>query len=133
MELNLEDSVTKEDLLTELHMRSRLKNLAFSHLVHQGKIIIALQFEVRLQMRELLLYMSLNASSNKSLLNVLQNSRISVPSLFGPVPDFIKHKITHQGDFPLLNPPVAFSNLGFPSPEEEISWGTLWQQRVILL
>ena len=40
MELNLEDSVTKEDLLTELHMRSRLKNLAFSHLVHQGKIIL---------------------------------------------------------------------------------------------
>merc|ERR1712142_310720 len=72
--LTLEESVTKEDLLTELHMRSRLNNLAISQLVHQGKVIVALQSEVRLQIRELLLYKTLNASSNKTLLSVLQNS-----------------------------------------------------------
>ena len=118
MELNLEDSVTKDDLLTELHMRSRLNNLAISQLVHQGKVIVALQSEVKLQMRELLLYKSLNASSNKTLLNVLQNSRISVPSLFGPVPDYYKHKMTHQGDFPSLKPPVAFRISG-PLPKKK--------------
>ena len=80
--LTLEDSVTKEDLLIELHMRSRLNNLAINQLVHQGKVIVALQAEVRLQMRELLLFKSLNVGSNKVLLNVLQNSRISVPTLF---------------------------------------------------
>ena len=120
--LTLEESVSKEDLRTELHMRSRLNNLVISQLVHQSKVIVALQSEVRLQLRELFLYKTLNASSNKTLLSVLQNSRISVPSLFGPVPDYYKHKITHHGDFPSLKPPVAFRISG-PLPKKKFPGG----------
>ena len=106
--LTLEESVSKEDLITEHHMRSRLINLAISQLVHQSKVIVALQAEVRLTIRDMLLYGSLNQGSNKTLLNALQNSRISVPTLFGPIPEYYKHKIVHQGDFPPLKPPVSF-------------------------
>ena len=59
-----------------------------------------------------------NQGSNKILLNALQNSRISVPTLFGPIPDFYKHKINHQGDFPSLKPPVSFRISG-PLPKKK--------------
>ena len=106
--LTLEASVSKEDLIIEHHMRSRLIDLAIGQLVHQGKLLVALQSEVKLTVRDLFLYRSLKQGSNKILLNALQNSRISVPDLFGPIPDSYKHKINQQGKFDSLTPPVSF-------------------------
>ena len=119
----LADSVTKEDLLTELHMRSSLNSLAINQLEHQAKVIIALQAEVRLQMRESFLFKSLPSDSNKVLVNALHHSRLSVPSLFGPVPDYFKHRLlNHQGEFPSLKPPAAFRISG-PPPKKKFRGG----------
>ena len=44
--LTLEESVSKQDLIEELHIGSRLTELAIAQLVHQGKILVALESEV---------------------------------------------------------------------------------------
>ena len=89
-----------------------------AQLEHQGKILVALQSEIKLTVRDLFLFRSLKPDSNKILLGALQNSRISVPDLFGPIPDYYKHKINHQGDFPSLKPPVSFRISG-PLPKKK--------------
>ena len=40
--MTLEASVSKEDLIEEHHMRSRLIDLVIAQLVHQGKLLVAL-------------------------------------------------------------------------------------------
>ena len=107
-ESTLAESVTKEDLLNELHNRSDLNTLAITQLDHQSKVIIALQTEVKLQMRESFLYNSIPSSSNKILVEALHHSRLSVPSLFGPVPNYYKERVlNHSREFPALRPPAS--------------------------
>ena len=110
--MTLEATVSKEDLIEEHHMRSRLIDLVFAQLVHQGKLLVALESEVKLTVRDLFLYSSLRPGSNKILLSALQNSRISVPELFGPIPETHKYKIDHQEKFDPLSPPGSFSISG---------------------
>ena len=110
--MTLEATVSKEDLIEEHHMRSRLIDLVFAQLVHQGKLLVALESEVKLTVRDLFLYRSLKPDSNKVLLGALQNSRISVPELFGPIPESYKYKIAHQNKFDSLSPPGSFSISG---------------------
>ena len=62
-----EATVSKEDLIEEHHMRSRLIDLVFAQLVHQGKLLVALESEVKLTVRDLFLYSSLRQGSNKIL------------------------------------------------------------------
>ena len=90
---------------------------------HQTKILIALQSEVRLQMRESFLYGSLPPGSNKILVESLHKSRLSVPTLFGPVPDGYKYKLlNHQSEFHSLKPPAAFRISG-PSLKKKFRKG----------
>ena len=105
--LTLEESVSKEDLIEELHMRSRLTELAIAQLVHQGKILVALQSEVKINLRDSFLNKLLK--QNPSLVEALQKSRISDPGLFGPVPDFYKYKIYNHNEFYGLTAPYIFS------------------------
>ena len=110
--MTLESTVSKEELLEEHHMRSRLIDLVLAQLVHQGKILVALESEVKLTVRDLFLFRQLKQGSNKVLLNALQNSRISVPELFGPLPESDKYKIGHNDKFDHLSPPSSFSISG---------------------
>ena len=110
--MTLETMVSKEDLIEEHHMRSRLFDLVIAQLVLQGKLLVALESEVKLTVRDLFLYRSLRPGSNKILLSALQNSRISVPELFGPIPESYKYKIGHQDKFGSLSPPGSFSISG---------------------
>ena len=93
-------------------MRSRLIDLVIAQLVHQGKLLVALESEVKLTVRDLFLYRSLKPDSNKILLGALQNSRISVPELFGPIPESYKYKIANQNKFDSLSPPGSFAISG---------------------
>ena len=51
--MTLEATVSKEDLIEEHHMRSRLIDLVIAQLVHQGKLLVALESEVKLTVRDL--------------------------------------------------------------------------------
>ena len=51
--MTLEATVSKEDLIKEHHMRSRLIDLVIAQLVHQGKLLVALESEVKLTVRDL--------------------------------------------------------------------------------
>ena len=62
----MEASVSKEDLIEELLMRSRLIDLVIAQLVHQGKLLVALESEVKLTVRDLFLYRSLKPDSTRS-------------------------------------------------------------------
>ena len=64
----LADSVTKEDLLHELHHRSDLNNLAVAQLDHQSKLAIAMHTELKLHMREIFLLNAMPQSSNNTLI-----------------------------------------------------------------
>ena len=112
--LTLAQSVTKEDLLNELHNRSDLTSLAIAQLEHQSKVIEALQTEVKLQMKDAFLFHAMPPSSNMTLVDALHSSRLSVPSLFGPVPVYYRDKVrNHPKEFPSLKPP-AFMNVSGP-------------------
>ena len=65
--MTLEATVSKEELIEEHHMRSRLIDLVIAQLVHQGKLLVALESEVKLTVRDLFLYSSLRQGSNKIL------------------------------------------------------------------
>ena len=93
-------------------MRSRLIDLVIAQLVHQSKLLVALESEVKLTVRGLFLFRSLKPDSNKILLGALQNSRISVPELFGPIPESYKYKIANQNRFDSLSPPGSFAISG---------------------
>ena len=108
----LADSVSKEDLLNELHNRSDLTNLTISQMDHQSKLIIALHAELKLQMRESFLFNAMPSSSNNTLVEAVRNSRMSVPQLFGPVPNQFRDKVLdYPNVFTPLRPPalVKFS------------------------
>ena len=62
----MEASVSKEDLIEEHHLRSRLIDLVIAQLVHQGKLLVALESEVKLTVRDLFLYRSLKPDSTRS-------------------------------------------------------------------
>ena len=51
--MTLEATVSKEDLIEEHHMRSRLFDLVIAQLVLQGKLLVALESEVKLTVRDL--------------------------------------------------------------------------------
>ena len=107
--LTLEESVSKEDLIQELYVRSKLTGLAISQLDHQSNLIIAQQAEIKLMLRDL--FFKQKHQSNSTLVEALQRSRISVPDLFGPVPDWYIHKIRHF-NFAGLHAPWVFSLSG---------------------
>ena len=87
------DSVNKEDLLRELHRRSDLNNLAISQLDHQSKLVTAMHAELKLHMREVVLYNAMPRSHNQSLVESVRNSRLSTPQLFGPIPNSHRDRI----------------------------------------
>ena len=64
--MTLEATVSKEELIEEHHMRSRLIDLVIAQLVHQGKLLVALESEVKLTVRDLFLYRSLKPDSTRS-------------------------------------------------------------------
>ena len=104
----LADSVTKEDLLSELHHKSELSNLAITQLDHQSKLAIAMHAELKIFMREILLFNAMPQSSNQSLVEAVRNSQLSVPQLFGPFPSFYRDRLQvypQQGQFKPFSPP----------------------------
>ena len=109
----LAESVSKEDLLNELHNRSDLNSLAISQLDHQSKVIIALHSELKLQMRDSFLFNAMPSSSNNTLVEAVKNSRISVPQLFGPVPNQYRDKVLdYPNVFTPLRPPALIKFSG---------------------
>ena len=53
--MTLEATVSKEDLIEEHHMSSRLIDLVIAQWAHQGKLLVALESEVKLTVRDLFL------------------------------------------------------------------------------
>ena len=51
--MTLEAMVFKEDIIEEHHMRSRLFDLVIAQLVLQGKLVVALESEVKLTVKDL--------------------------------------------------------------------------------
>ena len=111
-ELTLEESVSKADLIEELYARSRMTEVALAQLDHQAKLLEALETEAKLTIRELFLYRAIKPGSNSILKEALQNSRVSSPGLFGPVPESYKYKINNQPKFDALPSPGSFSISG---------------------
>ena len=108
----LADSVTKEDLLNELHNRSDLNSLAIAQLDHQSKLVIAMHAELKLHMREVFLSNDMPHSSNNTLIEAVRNSRISVPRLFGPVPNLYRDKVLdYPNSFKPFRPPTLLKFL----------------------
>ena len=73
--MTLEATVSKEDLIEEHHMRSRLIDLVIAQLVLQDKLVVVLESEVKWTVKDLFQTRSLRLVSNKTLLSALQNSR----------------------------------------------------------
>ena len=70
--------------------------------------------ELKLHMREIYLFNAMPHSSNNTLIEAVRNSRISVPRLFGPVPNLYRDKVQlypSQSQFKPFSPPtlVKFS------------------------
>ena len=106
----LADSVTKEELLLELHRKSELTHLAIAQLDHQSKLAIAMHAELKIFMREILLFNAMPQSSNQSLVEAVRNSQLSVPQLFGPFPSFYRDRLQvypQQGQFKPFSPPMV--------------------------
>ena len=103
------DSVSKEDLLRELHRRADLNNLAISQLDHQSKLITAMHAELKIHMREVLLYNAMPRSSNQVLVESARNSRLSTPLVIGPIPNSHRDRLRvypSQGQFVPFTPPA---------------------------
>ena len=64
-------------------------------------------------MRDAFLFHAMPPSTNKTLVDALHSSRLSVPSLFGPVPVYYKDKVlNHPKEFPPLKPPALMKVSG---------------------
>ena len=90
----LKDSISKEDLRDELLISNSALKLSNAAL---QKSIIALKAqntEIRWKLRKNVL--AYGDEANQELRNMLKFSRFSVPSLFGPVPIDLLHKITNN-------------------------------------
>ena len=65
--------------------------------------------ELKLFMREILLFNAMPQSSNQTLIETVKNSRLSVPQLFGPLPNLYRDKVQlypSQGQFKPFSPPT---------------------------
>ena len=64
-------------------------------------------------MREAFLYNAMPSSSNKTLVESLHNSRLSVPYMFGPVSNYYRDRVlNHAREFPPLRPPAPMKISG---------------------
>ena len=108
--LSLADTITKVQLRDELHLRTRVADLAVGLLDHQTKILIAQNAELKIMLRTLFLE-RFDHSVNQRLSEALAKSRLSSPGLFGEIPEGLAQKIEHSHDFPSFKAPkfVAFS------------------------
>ena len=112
----LADSVSKEDLLRELYNKSDLSRLIISNVDHLTKLSVAMHAEIKIFMREIVLYNALPNNSNQPLVEIVRNSQLSVPQLFGPIPNSYRDKIKTfplQGTFKPFAPP---SEIKFLAP-----------------
>ena len=118
----LADSVSKEDLLLELYHKSDLSKLAIMQLEHQTKLSVAMHAELKIFMREILLFNAMPRSSNQTLVEIVRNSQLSVPQLIGPIPSFYRDKLQvfpHQGNFKPFSPP---NEIRFMAPVKKQSF-----------
>ena len=109
-------SVSKEDLLRSLHRRADLNNLAISQLVHQSKLVSAMHIELKLHMREVVIYNAMPRSNNQILVESVRNSRLSTPLVFGPIPNSHRDRLRvypNEGQFVPVTPP---SMVNFTAP-----------------
>ena len=79
-----------------------------AQLDYQSKLAIAMHAELKIFMREVLLFNAMPQSSNQTLVETVRNSQLSVPQLFGPFPSFYRDKLQvypQQGQFKPFSPP----------------------------
>ena len=82
----LKDSLTKEQLFEELKISHKMLSLMAVQLGHGSQVNVAGHTETKLNMRHVIL--DLSKTQNSTLVDFLKKSRISVPSLFGPLLEF---------------------------------------------
>ena len=92
----MKDSVTKDQLITEIHNMVRMLELAYKQTEHQAYVFRAQNSEIKMAMREIVLNSTTDKNVHQLLKDYVNQSRLSTETLFGPIPEYLSHKMLHQ-------------------------------------